>query len=99
MAPRFRIKDSNWFLGVEYRFEHTDTTSDGEIPEEETGKQEPLGGIQRVGGLTAIGAFDSRDNLYSAMNVPKGKNEAANTREEILSDHLNSKMVGIATNK
>jgi len=67
MAPRFRLKGSNWFLGVEYRYEHTDTTTDEAIPEGETGKQEPVGGVQRVGGLTAIGAFDSRDNLYSAM--------------------------------
>ena len=68
MAPRFRLKRSNWFLGVEYRYENTDTTTDVTIPDEETGEEAPVGGNQRVGGLTAIGAFDSRDNLYSATS-------------------------------
>jgi len=66
MAPRFRLKGSNWFLGVEYRFENTDTTTDAAIPDDETGAPSPVDGNQRVGGLTAIGAFDSRNNLYSA---------------------------------
>jgi len=66
VAPRFRIDDSDWFAGFEYRYESTDTTSDSAIPPAQQGRAAPDAGHLRVGGLSAIGAYDDRDNLYSA---------------------------------
>jgi len=66
VEPRFRIKHSNWFAGFEYRFENTDTTINSEVPDGEQGAATPESREVRVGGLSALGAYDDRDNLYSA---------------------------------
>ena len=66
VEPRFRIGAGNWFGGVEYRFEKTETTLPDDIPQDQSDDAAPVSGGRRVGGLTAIGAYDSRDNLYSA---------------------------------
>jgi outer membrane protein assembly factor BamA len=66
LAPRVRLRGGNWFVGLEYRFENTETTTDVEVPDEETGKPAPISGSRRVGGIMAVAAYDNRDNLYSA---------------------------------
>ncbi len=68
MEPRFRLRGTDWFLGVGYRFENTETTLLEDVPAEQTEGAAPVHGSQRVGGLSAVVAFDDRDNLYSATD-------------------------------
>ncbi len=68
VEPRFRIKSSNWFAGVEYRFDSTQTTLIDAVPAAERDDGAPTDGTRRVAGLTGVVAFDSRTNLYQAKD-------------------------------